>query len=285
LISALSNFFISYLRRRHMQQLLRQFMTVMVISCFLLALHNPVLATDQKVGIVLLHGKWGNPRSLISGLASDLRDAGFMIQTPEMPWSGNRLYDKGIDDAMREIDSAITTLRKQGATTILVAGHSLGAMGALRYCGTRQVNGLIMLAPGNNPESKVFRSKTATDVAQAREMVAAGTPDKLIRFIDMNTGGRRKEVMANARVFLDYFSPDGPMNSQNNARVLRPDIPVLWIVGSHEEEGPRIGGEKVRAVFPPQTALSFIEIKADHMQTPDYAADSIINWIKALKQP
>ena len=239
------------------------------------------IAAPIRVGVVVLHGKWGNPNQHIGSFVSGLRDAGFVVIAPEMPWSGARLYDKGIDGAMVEIDAAVATLKKQGATTIVIAGHSLGAMAALCYGGSRQIDGLIMLAPGHSPEGKRFRQKTAATVAQAQEFLTHGMPNARIRFSDINTGNRFKDTMTTARIYLDYFDPDGPMNSQHNARLLRPGIPVLWIVGSHEEEGPRMSGEKVRDAFPSQTVRTLITIDADHLQTPYYAVTPVMNWLRS----
>ena len=263
-------------------KILMRFCMLFMLLNLLCLFPTRTMAAPLRIGVVVLHGKWGNPNQHISSFASGLRDAGLVVITPEMPWSGARLYDKGIDGAMDEIDAAVATLKKQGATTIVIAGHSLGAMAALHYGGSRQIDGLIMLAPGHSPESKRFRQKTASDVAQAQEYIAHGTPEALVRFSDMNTGTRFKDTTTTARIYLDYFDPNGPMNSQRNARSLPPGIPVLWIVGSHEESGLRMSGEKVRDSFSPKTALTLVTIDADHLQTPYYAVTPTINWIRSV---
>src|SRR5690242_17289106 len=86
-----------------------------------------VHAGGETVGVVILHGKWGSPGGFVANLANDLGKEGFLVAAPEMPWSGKRLYDKGIAGAMIEIDAAVKTLRDKGAKRIFVAGHSLGA--------------------------------------------------------------------------------------------------------------------------------------------------------------
>ena len=88
--------------------------------------------------------------------------------------------------------------------------------------------------------------------------------------------------MTTARIYLDYFDPNGPMNSRNNGGLLRPGIPVLWIVGSHEEEGLRLSGEKVKERFAPDTKMTVRTVDADHLQTPYYALTPAIAWLTAL---
>lgn len=261
---------------------LKHFGIVVIVCSLLLVLPTNTPAAEHTTGIVVLHGKWGSPHQQISSFAAGLRDAGFLVLTPEMPWSGRRLYDTGIDGAMTEIDRAVATLRSQGAKKIVVAGHSLGAMAVLRYCGSRQVDGLMLLAPGHSPEGKGFRQKTADDVAKAQELVSNGKPDSLIRVSDLNNGGRRKDIMTTARIYLDYFDPNGPMNSRNNGGLIRPGIPVLWIVGSHEEEGLRLSGEKIKESFAPDTNMTVRTVDADHLQTPYYALTPAIDWLTAL---
>ena len=61
----------------------------------LLASANSFAQTESKnVGIVLLHGKWGNPTGNIKPLADALRSNGYRVATPLMPWSVKRGYDK-----------------------------------------------------------------------------------------------------------------------------------------------------------------------------------------------
>src|SRR4051794_36124353 len=88
-------------------------------------------------GVVLLHGKGGTPTSMIEGLTESLRKEGAVVEVPELPWSHRRMYDATYDQAMAEIDLALQKLKWAGATKIVVAGHSLGANGAIGYAARR----------------------------------------------------------------------------------------------------------------------------------------------------
>lgn len=239
-------------------------------------------AGSETVGVVILHGKWGSPGKLIFNLADKLGGEGFLVATPEMPWSGKRLYDKGIDGAMLEIDAAVKTLHDKGAKKIFVAGHSLGAASVLRYGTRTAVNGLILLAPGHYPEGMVFKSKMESEVLKAKEMIQANKGDNLINFVDLNSGSRKKTVSATARIFLEYFDPDGPMNSQNNAASIRAGIPVLWVVGTKEEERLKRMGALAREKTPENPGHRFVEVDSDHINTPDNAVEAVITWIKDI---
>jgi alpha-beta hydrolase superfamily lysophospholipase len=239
-------------------------------------------ARSETVGVVILHGKWGSPGKLNTNLADKLEREGFLVATPEMPWSGTRLYDKGIDGAMIEIDAAVKTLHDKGAKKIFMAGHSLGAAAVLRYGTRTAVDGLILLAPGHYPEGKVFKSKMESDVLKAKEMIQANKGDDLLSFVDLNSGSRKKTVDATAKTFLEYFDPVGPMNSQNNAASIRAGLPVLWVVGTNEEEGLKRMGTLARGKIPENPGHRFVEVDSDHMNTPNDAVEAVITWIKDI---
>lgn len=234
-----------------------------------------------STGVVLIHGKWGLPGKQIDSLASALREADFKVVTPEMPWSGRRLYDEGIDEAMLEIDAAIAKLRKEGADRIFVAGHSLGSAAAIRYAGRTKIDGLIVLAPGHFPEGDKSREATAADVARAKAMTAAGKPAASDEFTDHNTGNRSKTIKMRARVFLDYQDPDGPMNFQNNVASIKPGVPVLWVVGKSESTGLQHLGKLAYDKLPRPLDATFAEVDGDHGATPSKAADIVVAWLKA----
>jgi pimeloyl-ACP methyl ester carboxylesterase len=256
-----------------------------VVVGVMLALAGRGQAGNETIGVVLMHGKWGSPAQWVPDLARALEREGYLVISPEMPWSGRRLYDKSIDDAMAEIDGAVKQLRDKGARTILVAGHSLGAAATVRY-GTRTVvDGLIVLAPGHFPEGRTFRNQVASSVRKAREMVEAGKGDDRAWFDDLNTGARSKSVRVTGKTYLDYFDPDGPMNFRENVASLRAGVPILWVVGTAEEEGLRRVGDQSYQKIPSHPGNKYVEVRSDHLHTPGNATEAVISWIKAVTRP
>ena len=80
----------------------------------------------EKIGIVLMHGK-GGTTSYVDDLGDSLKKLGIIVKTPLMPWSKGRIYDKGYEESMAEIDTYVEQLKKSGAKRIFIAGHSIGA--------------------------------------------------------------------------------------------------------------------------------------------------------------
>src|SRR5690242_13411699 len=102
------------------------------------------------VGVVVMHGKWGSTK-LVQPLSDALAREGFIVSTPEMPWSGRRLYDRTVADANAELDAQIGQLEAKGAKRVFVIGHSLGAAFAVEYAAhapAAVVAGIVAIAPG-----------------------------------------------------------------------------------------------------------------------------------------
>ncbi len=237
-------------------------------------------SAEPKIGVVVVHGKWGNPNGPTRHFAAQVQSAGWAVENPEMPWSGHRLYDVGVDGMVAELDEAVKALRANGAEKICVAGHSLGGAGAIIYAGRVKVDCLIVLAPGHNPESSTTRGWTARDLAQAREMVATGAGEEIAEFGDFNSGNRTKQVKVRAKVFIEYFDGDGPFNMPNNTARILPGTPVLWVVGSQEAKGPRLSGDAAYARIPDSVPKKNIEVPGGHLETPSNAGQIAIEWMR-----
>ena len=103
------------------------FVATLAVTC------SAVAGATDATGVVLLHGRTGNtppPPSQMTKLASALTTAGYSVATPEMCWSKERIFDEAFTDCLRDVDAAIAKLRTGGATRIVVAGVSQGAIGA-----------------------------------------------------------------------------------------------------------------------------------------------------------
>src|SRR4051812_36103419 len=129
-------------------------------------------APSSAIGVVIMHGKGGSPSGFVSNLASSLEQKGYLVANLEMPWSGRREYDVGVDVAESEIDTALASLRAKGASKVFVAGHSQGGLFAIHYGGKHPVDGIIAIAPGGNVANPIFRMELGQFVEQARKLVA-----------------------------------------------------------------------------------------------------------------
>ena len=258
---------------------------LLFVSLLLLALfaHNETMAGERaEVGVVVIHGKWDAPNGHASGLANYLSREGFLVATPEMPWSGKRQYDKGVDGVLAELDKATEELRAKGARKIVLAGHSQGAAGGLYYASQRSVNGVVLIAAGGHPQSKTFIPHYQSSVGEAKALVAQGKSDALVSFSDLNTGNRSRNMRTSARILLDYFDPEGPFNTYDNAEKIKPGTAVLVVIPSRETEGLKKMADSVTKKFPGEVKASQIEVDADHLGAPDAAKSAIRDWMLAL---
>lgn len=237
---------------------------------------------EPKIGVVVMHGKWGNPGQL-GAFAGSMERSGYLTENIEMPWSGRRAYDAGADGFVAEIDAAIQALKAKGATKIVLIGHSLGAAGGLHYVTRKPVDGFIAIAPGHAPEGERLAAMFAASVAKARAMVAKGEGDEKAGFDDFNTGNRTKQVKMTAKVYLDFFDPNGPMNFTANVSKILPGTNFLWAAPSGEEPGLKALTTRAVSLMPAAVKFKKVEIEAEHMNAPEKSVEVALAWIRDLK--
>ena len=169
-----------------------------------LALAPATAGAEVQFGVVLLHGKQSAPEEH-EPLANAIGNAGHLVERPEMCWSGRRIYDQPYLTCLREIDAAFQRLQRRGATALVVAGHSLGANGALAYGARHQVAGVIALAPGHQPELLARRSIIIAALDRACALMAEGRARLSLSFPDFN-GDFVVSVTATAETYLSFFA-------------------------------------------------------------------------------
>lgn len=243
---------------------------------------SPIVWSQTKeIGIVLMHGKSGSSSGHIGELATALQSKGYIVSTPTMPWSGNRIYDATFDEAMSEIDREIESLRKKGAQKVVVAGQSMGANAALGYGAARSgVDGIIVLAPGHTPELPASVRLFGGDVKRARELMASGKGKEKQRFSDINQG-KMFTVVASAEVYLSWFDPEGPAVMPKSAASIKVPVPLLLIVGSKERFAR--GRDYIFDKAPPHPKSKFATVSADHFDVPSASVEEVVSWLASLQ--
>jgi len=238
----------------------------------------------NHLGIILLHGKTGHPHIFDNGVIGPLQQAGFLVDTPEMPWSHNRYIDKTYENTLSEIDQSITRLKNQGATKIIIAGHSMGANGAMAYAAYRgSIDGVILLAPGHTPDFSNSQVRFAADVANAKAMIDAGNGNSYANFNDVNL---EKNFIRNmkASIYYSYFNPDGMAAMAKSATMLPSTLPVLYIAGSNDPQTKRLGKSYLYDKLPANPLTKYIMVNADHLGTPTAAVGEMITWLQSLEK-
>lgn len=249
----------------------------------------PALAAPSPIGIVLMHGTAGVPlgsagrngRVIGGGLVDALRKAGYRVETPEMCWSGTRIYDRAYSDCFADVDAAIARLRAQGATAIVVGGLSMGGNAAIGYAVTHTgLLGVIACAPAHDPGVFAGKPDIAAALVQARAAVAGGAGDRAQTFPDFD-GSKRPpsfSVRATPRTYLSFFDPDGPANVGANAARLT--VPIIWVAGTSDPSQSASAEEFAR--IPANPLNEYVSVDAGHLDTPDAGASAIVNWMRAL---
>jgi pimeloyl-ACP methyl ester carboxylesterase len=248
-----------------------------------LAITLPAQAAQAagKLGVVLIHGKQGNP-SQLGNIVAALTHAGYLVDRPEMCWSHRRIYDRAYPDCLAEIDRAVERLRKDGATEIVVAGQSLGGNAAIGY-GARHpdIKGVIAFAPAHAPEFIAKRPEVAADIARAKALIAKGEGDRRTTFSDANTGGKGSfaiKVSATPRVYLSFYGAESPAVMPANAARLK--MPILLVSGSHD---PTQRQAPFTFRHAPENPLNrFVKVDSNHPGTPEAGKAAMLAWLKEL---
>jgi len=254
-----------------------------VLFVFMFSFSITVSKADDKIGVLLMHGKRGTalPKSPIGGLVDFLESNNILVVAPDMPWSREREYDKTFAESLSEIDEHVAALREKGATKIVIGGHSLGANVALGYGARREgITGILAIAPGHVPEIEYFQDKIDHDWRRAKKMVDQGKADQIESFNDVNQGRRRKQEMR-AEVYLSWFDPQGPAVMPINIAKLKSGTSLLWLVG----EDDRMYDRGKRYAFnnaPKNKKNMYIVVEGGHKMTPRNGSVEILRWLGEL---
>jgi pimeloyl-ACP methyl ester carboxylesterase len=233
----------------------------------------------QGTGVVFLHGKGVWAGAFDGGIPGALEAEGAVAVSPEMPWSLSRIYGATYEEAMREIDAAVASLKARGATRIVIIGHSLGANAAIGYAARRHgVAAVVALSPGHLPETAEMRARTADAIVQAHALLAAG--EKSRRIWPDRIQGIPTFATASPAVYLSMFDPDGPAVIPKNVTALH-GVPLLWVVGDSDPIFAR-GRDYAFSRAPKNPKSRYIEVSAGHLTAPWNARAQVVEWVKSL---
>lgn len=246
------------------------------------AVYSPAEGKPAKsLVFIVIHGKSGAPdRPHLMNLYPKLTDAGYEVIAPKMPWT--RDWSGTLEDGMKVLDAAIIQAADQDKQVVLI-GHSLGGAAVLIYAShplPKSVIGIVTVAPGHMPHhSNRLQDVTATSVAKARKMVAAGNGDEKASFKELNNGKVRERTMS-ARAYLSYYD----LQQFPDVETLLPKIklPVLWVAGSDDRLTQIYDMETLFADLPANPKSSYKEIAGNHKSVLANSAPDILYWVQQL---
>jgi pimeloyl-ACP methyl ester carboxylesterase len=237
----------------------------------------------------MLHGK--NPGSNMDPnfglMKGNFERQGWLVSFPDMPWSRGRYLSGDLDKALAEIAGHIKGLREQGATKIIIAGHSMGVPVGMAYAARAgDLDALVQLAPGHIPLGYYTYPglKAVRDsIDEARALVASGKGESNERFNDINQG-RQQSVITTAKNFLSYFDPTLDAEMSVTAPRIPAETPVMTVIGEKDPLFSRIKFYYFDKL-PANPKNKYLEVSGGHLDSPRVANDAVISWIKAAVAP
>lgn len=213
----------------------------------------------KDIALILMHGKWGRPPG---PLARYFEREGYTVVSPEMPWSGGRLYGTSYRAGLEEVHREVARLRAAGAKKVIVGGESFGANGALAYQAVHgDADALIVLAPGHMPGGWYRSGLTREAVDRAAAMAREGKRDERTSFTDYNQD-RQRPLSTTVDAFLSFFSPSGLANMNASAKGIKQALPVLVVNSSNEVKSQ--GRSFIFEALPAHPKSVYLESAQDH---------------------
>lgn len=255
-----------------MTSLLRHLIAA-ALACALLA---PALADKPPAaGVVLLHGLGGSPRSM-EPLARALREKGYAVSSPDMPWSAERLHDVPVAVAEQKVLAELQVLRAAGARKVFIAGFSKGGLFAAYMATRTRLDGLAAIAPNGGSNNALH----AEGLAQARTLITEGNGEERV-MLDQYwpSADRTYPVSSVPSAYVTWFEPDGPMNAARIYGDQPPGMPVLLVVPTRDFENLRRAKNVIFGGLPPHPLHRLYEPQSHHGGAVEASAAEVVRWI------
>lgn len=253
----------------------------MALLAFLLPPSLQAAPSASEIGVVVMHGKGGQPGKYVAGLATAFEREGFQVANLEMPWSGSRHYDVDMNGGVDEVGRALAALRAKGAPKVFVAGHSQGGLFALHYGGLQRVDGLVPVAPGGQVDAGSFVTALGPSVAKAKQMVNEGRGAETAEFADFEGSRGTYAITTSAVIYLDWFDPNGA-HTTRAYRNVKKGTPVLYVAPKRDYRGLQQSRHQNFLSLPPHPQTRLYEPDSDHLNAPVAAANEVILWIRQV---
>jgi pimeloyl-ACP methyl ester carboxylesterase len=229
---------------------------------------------SQKIGIVYMHGTGSSPEMQHDkGFYSSLRDAGYLVEAPEMCWSARRMYDQPYSVCLRTLIPTIAKLKSSGATAIVMAGHSFGGNVAIQYGATHtDLLGVLVLAAAFDPRALARDWEVRENIVKAQELIAKGRGDAVDSF-PFTTA--KVQLRAKATVYLSFNGPNSASYMPANTPKLT--APLLWIAGDRDFGQPGPGYAFNRA--PANPLNRYVMVSGDHVTVLRNGVAPALAWL------
>lgn len=248
-----------------------------------------VVGGDPSLGLVGVHGAWGNFYANAAVPVLDAVAARGRWTTVAMNLRSHDLGSAGdgepchgfvrtpFEACVADLDAALDVARDAGAESIVVIAHSFGAHGVCYWLKEQRpddVVGLVLLSPAPRLQGGArwfVDGSVEHHLARAAVAVASGVEHQLIVLSDRAP----VPMVAEARVALSVWGPDSRARAEEYVGDL--DLPVLVTVGGREPPAYR----ERAAVVAAAAGVEVVTLDDDHYYAndPATAVSTVLDWI------
>lgn len=264
---------------------------------FIMAGATPLHIRDSEVGgrcVVLLHGYlesmlvWDD---FVPYLYKQVR-----VVTLDLPGHGISVVQGGTHTMDFLADTVADAIRALGIERCTVVGHSMGGYVALALCERHPelLDGLVLLSSTPDPDTEEKVADRRREIA----LVKAGKKELLARvapaagFAAQNRT-RMKDAIADLEEQVFVTEDEGVTallegmiaRRDQNEMLRRTRVPVLFLLGCHDDYIPRERAERMAAAHP-EARVAWLE-NSGHMgflEEPEAAARAILDFMHVEAQ-
>lgn len=209
-----------------------------------------------------------------------MRDAGYTVIAPIMPWAQMRGYEGTREQGHEIIDEAVKALAKD---KVVVVGHSMGAMAILEY-GTRNIpstiKGLISVAAGHDPNNaRKLRTLTENEAGAACAQMKEGNGSNRNSYPEMNNG-KKYSIEATAAYYCTYYSVNEYPDSLQVATDIK--IPTFILSGEGDRLTHIYSHQEIFDSIPSNSNNRYQVLPGKHKSVLFKNTNAILKWIEEL---
>lgn len=250
-----------------------------------------------KDGVVLLlHGTFAhNKMEIMQALADLLKEKGYNTLAVNLSFSVDKRPSDMLDckiehkhqheDAIAELDTWMNWLKEQGASKVVVLGHSRGGNQAAWYAAEKDsalLEKVVAVAPATADPDKAsqeyeerYKKPLADILAEAQKLVDAGKGDTVMELPGLVYCENAK---ATANSVIGYYKTDERRNTPSLLAKIKK--PMLIVMGSADEVVADLPA-KLEGIKQENLKLETVE-GADHFFLDLYAdelADKVVGFV------
>jgi pimeloyl-ACP methyl ester carboxylesterase len=232
---------------------------------------------SAKIGIVYIHGTGSSPEMQHDKeFYSSLREAGYLVEAPEMCWSARRMYDQPYSVCVKVLLPAIAKLKNSGAEAIVMAGHSFGGNVAIQYGATHTgLLGVMVVSAAFDPRDIARDWEVRADIVKAQELIAKGSGDTVDSFPFTSA---KVQLRRKATVYLSFCGPNSVTYMPANTPKLT--APLLWISGDRDfgQAGPGYAFNKA----PANPLNRYVMVSGNHVTALHSGVAPALAWLDEI---